>query len=98
MDHDHISLELAPIATIDDLRSDQHDICPSLLRAFYVARYLPWEGTKQRAISQIGSYMILVVDAAYLSEGRTLGPRSYYLRVRARSTWHMCTTGILMER
>jgi hypothetical protein len=47
MDHDHVSLGLVPrnpSATIDNLRLGQHDICPSLHRAFYAARYRPLEG------------------------------------------------------
>lgn len=58
MDHDHISLELAPIATIDDLRSDQHDICPSLLRAFYVARYLPKEGNPDETTGDLADRLV----------------------------------------
>jgi len=39
-----MSLALFRIATIDDLLLGEHDICPSLHRAFYVAQYRLLEG------------------------------------------------------
>jgi len=64
MDHDHMSLALFRIATIDDLLLGQHDICPSLHRAFYVARYRLLEGNLDETADApfIYSYIILEVD------------------------------------
>ena len=65
MDHDHVSLELVPTATIDDPRSGQHNIYPSLHRAFYAARYLPLEGNLDETTGD-PVYIILEVETAYL--------------------------------